>query len=124
MEYIHRLPLISSTIAAIIIGLVNYKLGASNQDTYLRIAIGLVMFFFLGSYAKKFIIKIHEDLNQKLEAAETVNEEESLEVTEPKSDLGSIETVGKGHILDFVAGDDDDFKPLNISEAIKSKLRE
>ncbi|HEX9061631.1 MAG TPA: hypothetical protein VF941_15730 [Clostridia bacterium] len=121
MEYIHRLPLISSTIAAIIIGLVNFKLGASNQDTYLRIAIGLIMFFFLGSYAKKFIIKIHEDVTCKLEKVE---EDETVQVTEPKNDLGSIETSEKGHILDFVAGDDDDFTPLNISEAIKSKLRE
>lgn len=121
MEYIHKLPLVSSTIAAIIIGLVNFKLGASNQDTYLRVAIGLIVFFFMGLYAKKFIIKIHEDINRKLE---TEKEDETVQVAEPQIDLASIETGEKGHILDFVAGDDDDFTPLNISEAVKSKLRE
>ena len=140
MEHIQKLPFLAGCLAAIITGICGYAAGVGSQTLYLRMAVMMLVFFLIGIYARSTILSIHEDREKKkmekeLEEAQEqalLNEEQKAAPQDNKPlehQAGEHQTAPQAHTqapkLDLVADDsDNDFKPFDISKAIKTKLNE
>lgn len=98
MERIHKLPFISGCLAAIAAGVASYAAGVESRTIYLRMAVMMLTFFIIGVYVKNTVLSIENEVQVK------------------KSQI---------HKLDLSAGDShNDFEPLAISKAIRSKTKD
>ena len=79
MDNIHKIPFVMGVFATIIVGMTSYKTGVEHKEIYIRMSISMVIFFVVGLYVKKFIIKIRDELKEKEEA---LKEEEGLKELE------------------------------------------
>ncbi|MCX7922400.1 MAG: hypothetical protein N3B21_10390 [Clostridia bacterium] len=119
MDYIQRLPFILGIFTALIVGVVSYKLNFSLQETYIKMAISMGIFFILGLYARSTLIKIVEEIDRK-KMQEEIQRIEELRRQE-NQDL-SQNAKEKTHTVEYTIDDGaDDFEPFNVSEIIKTK---
>jgi mannitol-specific phosphotransferase system IIBC component len=134
MEYVQRLPLILGCLAAIAAGIISYTSGNTDQNIYLRMFIALLVFFIIGIYIKKTILRLKKEVDIKRE------EEKKIQAEKIESERIAKKAEGKqkssSHKIDFtVDGSDiddlndsgkitnDDFEPLAASKAIRSKIK-
>ena len=120
MEYIQRLPFILGASMSIIVGFVSFEYGVSQQSTYIRMGICLVVFFALGILIRNVLLNIIEDIEKKRE--ELVNEkkeEENMQDAAIKTSSGDQPPT----VVDYTTPDIlEDFSPLTVSEVIKTKI--
>lgn len=138
MERIQKLPFLAGCLAAIITGAASYAAGVESRMIYLRMAVMMLVFFLVGMYTRNTVLSITEDIEQKkreqelerIQAQENQKEEQKAaahgskkpqEPQQPSAAPAHPQTPR----LDLVADDsDDDFKPFDVSKAVKAKVNE
>lgn len=137
MERIYKLPLILGFLAALAAGIAGYALGMRNSEIYIRMAVMMVAFFVLGLYIRNSILSVKKEVKEKLiddaiKGMEEFRKQREQELAKSQmnsrtsqSDLGQKPQDGlKEGTAGNVEDEDDDFKPLNVSKAIKTKILE
>ena len=110
MNYVHKLPFILGASMAVVIGLISNSTGNESKTIYIRMLVGLVVFFIIGLYIRNFIYKIDQEISKKKE------EEKSLK---EKSVIGEA-NEGVKHSVDYRV-DDNSFE-ININSQKEEKL--
>ncbi len=130
MDFIHRLPFIIGAFVTIIIGLVNIQAGSDLQDTYKKMAVGIVVFFMVGLFARHFLLSLMEEVEaKKKELEEQGAPEEGTQVSQQDKDktkgqqTENVIDISTGTV-NFEVGDGEEFTPLKVSEVISRKLEE
>ena len=123
MERIHQLPCILGFLAAMTTGIASYATNAATSTIYLRMAVMMVAFFILGLYIKNTVLSLKKEMQiKKLEKEKA--EAEELRLHQQMAEQNTAYQK-QNHILDLVAGDtEDDFEPLAMSKAIRTKVKE
>lgn len=125
MEYVHKLPFLLGAAAAIIVGIISNLINASQQDTYIRMAMSMIIFFAIGVYIRNTLQKIHEELESKKQEEENrimaeMEEDEKLAAEEEERMNQELKLKTVGTKIDFKVDDvGEDFSPLTVSEYIK-----
>jgi hypothetical protein len=123
MEYIHKLPFFMGVAIAIIVGLICNLSNVGQQDTYIRMAISMIIFFIIGVYIRNTLQKIYEELEKKKQEEEKRIKDESEEAKRAEEERLNPESKlnGTGSKIDIKVDDmGDDFSPLTVSEYIKA----
>ena len=122
MDNIHKIPFVMGVFATIIVGMTSYKTGVEHKEIYIRMSISMFIFFVVGLYVKKFIIKIRDELKEKEEALKEEEGLKELEELKEEEVLKRRENKGnneKGRKIDLKAEEqdlyDDEFKPLEVN---------
>jgi cell division protein FtsL len=121
MDYVHKLPFILGASMAVIIGVVSNRTGVESKAIYIRMSVGLVVFFILGLYIRGSLYKIDEEIRKRKE--EELKQKEELE-------NDAVDENGK-HSVDYRIDDnsfevdispendekiyDEEFTPLNVN---------
>ncbi len=126
MDAIHKLPFFLGGFMAVIVGMISYVSGSASQTIYVRMAVVMVVFYVVGSFIRKTLSGIKDELDDKEQKRRA---EEQLEAEEASMNEAFQNAHQKGqpgeHKVDLVADDfDEDFSPLTISRVITSKLEE
>ena len=122
MDYIHRLPFIMGSFMAIVIGVINYRYKTSLQDVYLKMAIGLIVFFAVGVFVRSMIVGIKEELEKKREQQEKDKKAaETRKQAEAKEEKKAAES---GQVIDYRVDEGEDFTPMKVGEVLSSTLKE
>jgi flagellar biosynthesis/type III secretory pathway M-ring protein FliF/YscJ len=123
MGNIHKLPFLLGAAAAIIVGVMCNLNNIEQQDTYIKMAIAMVIFFAIGILIRNTLLKINEEIeNKKLEEERRIkaelDEEKKAEEERKKHEADPKST---GTNIDLKVDDmGEDFSPLTVSEYIKS----
>lgn len=131
MGHIQKLPFLAGCSAAIVTGITSYAAGVENQMIYLRMSVMMLVFFILGYYAKNTILSIKSDVQAK-EIQRAIEEEHNQRLLKEEQRANAhatkqpYENQGRNQtsIVDLVADDTEDFEPLALSKAIKTKVKE
>lgn len=131
MGHIRKLPFTLGCLAAIVTGIVGYSAGVVDQTIYLRMAAMMLLFYVLGIYIKNTIRTVKKEVvireierkNEEILRKKQMEEDEkaalAARVKQP------LQQDGSPHRIDFVADDsDEDFEPLTVSRAIRTKIDE
>ena len=140
MERIQKLPFLAGCLAAIVTGMASYAAGVESRMIYLRMAVMMLVFFLIGIYIRNTVLSINDDIENKKrekefeEAQAQINQNEEQKAATRDNSKPQLQaqdnrtdppTGKKPPKLDLVADDsDDDFKPFDISNAIKAKVNE
>ncbi|WP_207659225.1 DUF6019 family protein [Anaerobacterium chartisolvens] len=111
---------------AIIMGLISNIYGSSNNETYIRMAICMIIFFIIGMYLKNIILSIYHDIEAKKEKEEQEKQAELERLENEKNNINaSNEQTQEKSGVDYTVGGTDeelplgeDFTPLTVSEVI------
>lgn len=118
MEYIHKLPSILSVLMAIMVGIISFKYNVTVQEIYIRMGIGILVFYALGVYIRYSLLKVVEEAEKK-------KKQEQLEKQAELKAQADLMNSEKNHTVSYTVDDyGEDFTPLKISEVIQSNLRE
>lgn len=136
MGRIHKLPFIFGCSAAIIAGIISYATGADSQSIYIRMAVMMIVFCIIGSYVKNTVLTIEKEVKRKKEEQQRLEEQQlhqqmeeqknaaarhHMQQDQPTMPQGQSQTKQQS-ILDLSA--DEDFKPLVLSKAVSSRIKE
>lgn len=140
MERIHKIPFILGCSAAIVTGIVSYAAHTDGRIIYMRMAVMMLIFFIIGLYVKNTILSIQKEVQYKKQEEKRTKEEQLYHQAEEEKASASAHKLGQQghtpeqqgqiqgkqvHKLDLVADDtEDDFKPLAMSKAVSSKVKE
>lgn len=125
MERIHKLPLILGCLAAMAVGMASYVTGVENRTIYLRMAVMMLVFFMIGSHIKNTVLSIEKEVQDKKKEQERAEEQRLRQQAEEQKAAAIASKQQKTYTLDLVAEDaEDDFKPMEMSKAISSKVKE
>jgi len=122
METIMKIPFLLALLAALITGVISIVNNANTNQTSIRMIIAMVGFYIIGVFVSNTLTNIVEEQNkQKLEAEIKIREEEMLKRTEKLKQEGHL-----GTNLDLVTDNeiDDGFSPLDLSQAVRTKINE
>ena len=123
MEYIHKLPFLLGAAAAIIVGVGCNFSSVGHQDTYMRMAVAMIIFFAIGVYLRNTLQKINDELEtKKLEKENIIRTElEEAKKAEAERALQELNQRISGSTIDLKVDDTgEDFSPLTVSEYIRS----
>ena len=112
----------------------SYAAHEEMNTVYLRMVVMMLVFFVLGMYIRWTICKIKKELEIKKEK----EKEEAKNLEEKQRADNTVQTikneasaqqekqqVNQPHKLDLTAGgQDDDFEPLAMSKAVRTKMNE
>ncbi|NLL06689.1 MAG: hypothetical protein GX270_13095 [Clostridiaceae bacterium] len=110
MDYVQRLPFILGASMAVIIGIISNSTGTESKTIYIRMSVGLVVFFILGLYMRNTIYRINKEVRKKKEEESRIKEQSLIE---------NITKVEK-HSVDYRV-DDNSFE-MNINTQKEEKL--
>ena len=127
METIMKIPFLLAMTASLITGLVSILYNSSTNQTCIRMIVALICFYLLGLIVSKTLTGIIEEQKakkdeaekqQKLEELNLIQEQERAEKLKQEDHLGTN--------LDLVTDSslDDGFSPLDLSQAIRTKVNE
>lgn len=129
METIMKIPFLFALFAAIITGLIGISNTKSLNQTCIYMIIAMVIFYFIGTLLKATITGIIEEQNKLKEQVEREKKEkekqERLAIEKEKAPkLGKEQHLGNN--LDLVADSnlDDGFTPLDLSQAVRTRMKE
>ncbi len=124
METIMKIPFLLALMASLITGFISIASNSNTNQTCLRMIIAMVSFYLVGLLVSFTLKSIVEEQNkQKLEAEAKAKEEEMLE----KANAEKLEQEGHlGNSVDLFADNDNDngFTPLDLSQAVRTKIKE
>lgn len=124
METIMKIPFLLAMISALATGFISIINNANTNQTCIRMIIAMVSFYLIGIFVSSTLTNIVEEKNkQKLEDELHNRELEKLEVEKAEA-LKQVEHLGAN--LDLVTDNnlDDGFSPLDLSQAIRTKVHE
>lgn len=139
MERIMRLPLLLGFLAAVITGAANHVAGVGNQVIYMRMAVMMLVFFLLGIYIRNTVISLRNEVqNRKIERKRREEQELKRQKEEQKAaEYAARFYPGKDEKSQEQSQDEvstadqkafsktgEDFEPLALSKAIKTKVNE
>lgn len=133
MGRIQKLPIILGCSAAILTGSASYITGVDSQGIYIRMAAVMLIFFILGVYIRSTINSIKEDvLIRKIKEQQEEKERQKRQKEEEKAAVNAARFNPSGqpteperqnqdqlHQVDLTA---DNFEPLTVSRAIRTKV--
>lgn len=118
MEFIRKLPFIIGALTAVVIGIISFKYGAPKQTIYIRMAVGMLVFYIIGVYARSTLNKIVEEVNRKKESDELKRQAEMQEGELDVSGPEQAAKVSSGKIDyrvdDAVENSGEEFMPLTV----------
>jgi mannitol-specific phosphotransferase system IIBC component len=123
METIMKIPFLLALLAALITGVTSIANKATTNQTCIRMIIAMVIFYLIGVFVSSTLTNIVEEQNkQKLEAENKIKEE-MLEKEKAEK------LMQEGHLgtnLDLFTDSkiDDGFSPLDLSQAVRTKINE
>ncbi len=126
METIMKIPFLLAMTASLITGLVSIMHNASTNQTCVRMIVALICFYLLGIIVSKTLTGIIEEQNRKKDEAEKLQKLEELRLMELERAEKLKQEDHLGTNLDLVADSsiDDGFSPLDLSQAIRTKVNE
>lgn len=116
MDYVHKLPFLMGGSISFIIGFISYNSGLSASATYIRMAVGMVVFFVLGLYVRGFIYQLEGEVRDKIK-----EKEKEISQNENNSSGTNIDYVVEGEEdnIEFEMNNetlfDEEFTPLNVN---------
>lgn len=122
METIMKIPFLLSMVSAIITGMISLAGNAGTNKTCIRMIIALVSFYVIGLLISSTLSGIIEENKKQEEEKKQKIEQQRLE-----AEAAMIkQTEHLGNHLDLVADSklDDGFSPLDLSQAIRTKVNE
>ncbi len=123
METIMKIPFLLALLAALTTGIISIISNANTNQTCFRMIIAMMSFYLIGVFVSSTLKTIVEEQNKlKLEAENKIREEEIERIKAEK--LKQEEHLGTN--LNLVADNeiDDGFTPLNLSQAVRTKMKE
>jgi divalent metal cation (Fe/Co/Zn/Cd) transporter len=125
MEYINKLPFMLGAFMAIVIGIVSYEFHVSQQETYIRMVIGMITFYLIGIFIRNTIAKILDEVTRKKEEMlKEMKEREKLNLEELKKQNENINASKFDFKIDERFDNDEnfeeDFMPLAVNEILRS----
>jgi amino acid permease len=122
MEVIMKIPFLLASFSAIITGLFCFFNRYNTNQTCIRMIVAMIIFYIIGTVIKLTGLEIiKEEENKRLEIERKEREErEQKELEEKRKSLKEEETLGSK--LNLVA--DDEFSPLDMTQAIRTKMNE
>lgn len=118
-----KIPFLLALLAAFTTGLISIISKANTNQTCLRMIIAMMSFYLIGIFASSTLKCIVEEQNKlKLEAENKIREEEMEKMKAER--LKQEKHLGTN--LDLVADNeiDDGFTPLDLSQAVRTKMKE
>lgn len=129
METIMKIPFLFALFAAIITGLLSINNDRDLNQTCFYMIIAMAIFYFVGVLLRTTITGIIEEQNKLKQQAENEKKElerqERLKLEKERAEkLANEKHLGKN--LDLVADNDldDGFSPLDLSQAVRTKMKE
>lgn len=127
MDIIMKLPFLLAIVAALITGFFSMMDNKELNQTCFRMIVALIIFYILGTFAKSTITAIVDE-QEKARQEEERRKNEELE-REKLQNIQDEKSNQEGHLgkkLDLVADDliDDGFSPLDLSQAVRTKMKE
>lgn len=122
MEVIMKIPFLLASFSAIIVGLFCFFNRYNTNQTCIRMIVSMIIFYIIGTVIKSTYLGIVEEIeNKRLEAERKEREErEKMELEEKRKHEQEEQTLGSR--LNLVA--DDGFSPLDMTQAIRTKMNE
>ncbi|QNU68810.1 hypothetical protein EHE19_008410 [Ruminiclostridium herbifermentans] len=125
METIMKIPFLLAILASIITGAISIVNNAGTNKTCVRMIFAMIIFYIIGLLVSKTIISIVEEQNkQKLEAEKKKEEEEMFEKAKASAKVKKPEHLGNTLDLSTEEEIDDGFTPFDLSQAVKTKMKE
>lgn len=136
MGRIYKLPFIFGCSAAIMAGIISYAAGTDSQIIYIRMAILMIVFYLIGSYARNTVLTIGKEIKDKKQEQQILQEQQLHHQIEAQKNAAArqhaqqVQPAGnqgrplerQHSTLDLTA--DEDFKPMILSKAVRSKIKE
>lgn len=125
METIMKIPFLVALIASILTGVVSIVNNTDTNKTCINMIIAMIVFYIIGVVISKTLSSILDEQNEKkLEAEKKIREEEMLEKAKMAVNKHNAEHLG--NTLDLLTEDevDDGFTPFDLSQAVKTKMKE
>lgn len=122
MEIIMKIPYLLAILAALVTGIISIADGADINMASIRMIIAMVVFYIIGMVLSSTLKGIVEEQEKiKLEAEKKLREEERFAAIEK---LKREQHLGTN--LDLVADNDidDEFTPLDFTQAVRTKMME
>lgn len=119
-----KIPFLLAMLATLVTGVISITNNATTNKTCIRMIVAMVSFYVIGLIVCNTLKSIVEEQNkQKREAEEKLKEEQKLEKQNAEK-LKQEEHLGNN--LDLVTGNelDEGFSPLDLSQAIRTKIKE
>jgi hypothetical protein len=120
-----KIPFLLAILASIVTGAISIVKNAGTNKTCVRMILAMIVFYILGILISNTISNIVEEQNkQKLEAQKKILEEEMLEKAKVSAKVKKA--VHLGNTLDLSTEEeiDDGFTPFDLSQAVKTKMKE
>ncbi len=125
METIMKIPFLLAMMASLVTGFISISGNASTNQTCIRMIVALLGFYIVGLLVRSTLSGIVEEQNKlKLEAEKEKQLEQIKLELEKAGRLKNEQHLGTN--LDLVADSniDDGFSPLDLSQAIRTKVNE
>lgn len=122
MGLLQRLPFILAGLMTFIVGVVSLNSSVDSSVIYLRMIASMIIFYIIGLLTRSTITKTNTEINQKTEQ-ETLIEQKGVQ----KDNIELPELIEAGELkelngVEYIPMDtEEEFKPLRISEVIKTK---
>ncbi len=128
METIMKIPFLLAMTAALVTGIISFSNNAGTNQTCIRMIIALVGFYILGAIVSSTLKGIVEEQQRRKQEEEKQRRLEEYKLEQQRQQMAEM-LDQEGHLgtnLDLVAGSamDDGFSPLDLSQAIRTKVRE
>jgi len=123
METIMKIPFLLALLAALITGAIGITNNANTNQTCISMIIAMVSFYLVGVFVRSTLTNIVEDQNkQKLEAENEIMKE----ILEKEKAERLMQEGHLGTNLDLITDNkiDDGFTPLDLSQAVRTKINE
>jgi len=136
MDIIRKLPFFSGSMGAILAGIISFAAGVDRQTIYIRMFVTMIVFYILGIYIRKTVLSIRKEAEirkREKQAEEAKNRKQTHEKEDDAADKkGTIKTAQMERDKNTRTAKDetsageqqDDFEPLALSRAIKTKVKE
>lgn len=124
METIMKIPFLLAMVSALITGFISISGNASTNQICIRMIIALVIFYLLGLFVSSTLTGIIEEQNKRKQEAEEQVQEQLRKEQQEAERIKQEEHLGGN--LDLIADNklDDGFSPLDLSQAIKTKIKQ
>lgn len=118
---LNRLPIIFGAFAGILAGVIGIAQKRSANEIYKIMIIFIVIFIIAGVILRRILYSILVEQNRKRKENEKLSKEQKI--SESETDKNKQSDSGSSKI-DIVVDDNEEFTPLELSKAVKTKMNE
>jgi mannitol-specific phosphotransferase system IIBC component len=130
METIMKMPFLLAMTASLVTGIISILNNSNTNQTCVRMIIALVGFYIIGTIVSSTLAGIVKEQDKQKQEAKRQQQLEQIKLEQLRSEQEKAERHKQeehlGNNLDLVAdsGPDDGFSPLDLSQAIRTKVKE